>query len=50
MRILKALSGIQAPRIPKSKAVISRTQSQDRTGLEALHRPEVGIDSFNLGE
>jgi hypothetical protein len=51
MQILKALSGIQAPtrQAPTSQAGGSATQTQGRANLEALHRPRVGIDSFDLG-
>ena len=52
MKILKALSGIQAPRIPTTQAqtsqpVISTTQPQSRANLEALHR-RPAINSSNL--
>ncbi len=53
MRIFRAPSGIQAPRIPTRQPVGSEIQSHTRGILEAFNRPEVGskarIESFDLG-
>jgi len=52
MKILEALSGIQARtrQAQTSQPVISTTQPQSRANLQAIHRPNVGIESTNLGE